>query len=134
MAYNRVRCPANAGGGLAAAALLLAASALLSPCCRAATQPAPGAPLADGAGAQSGALRMGLTPSTQIVYRPRPWQAAGPQLENTAPPRESLGLEFRATKPGRVANNLFRVELSGDSMLQFRPRGGGLTVNYGARF
>lgn len=132
-ASARRRCLA-AASGWPVAALLVAASAWLSPSCRAATLPAPGAPLADGAGAQGGMLRMGLTPGTQIVYRPKPWVAPGPQLESGAPPQETLGLEFRATKPGRVASNLFRVELSGDSMLQFRPRGGGLTINYGARF
>ncbi len=45
-----------------------------------------------------------------------------------------LGLSFRATSKSRDVKSLLTVQLSGQSVLQLRPRGGGLRVVYTATF
>lgn len=86
--------------------------------------------------ARQGALRVGLTQRTQIVYEPRPWQPATPlPVDYTVrKPQPSLGLEFKNANKDQSVKSLLRVQLSGDSMLQFRPRGGGMTVTYKSQF
>lgn len=86
--------------------------------------------------ARQGALRMGLNQRTQIVYEPRPWQPATPLPTDYAVrrPQPSLGLEFKTASRNEAARSLLRVQLSGDSVLQFKPRGGGMTVTYKSQF
>ena len=46
----------------------------------------------------------------------------------------SLNLDFRRASAHQQAKDLLRVQLSADSVLNFRPRGGGLVVTYRAQF
>lgn len=86
--------------------------------------------------ARQGELRVGLTPRTQLIYEPKPWQPATPLPTDytVRRPQQSLGLEFKAARKDQSVKSLLRVQLSGDSVLQFRPRGGGMTVTYKSQF
>lgn len=86
--------------------------------------------------ARQGELKLGLTQRTQLVYEPRPWQPATPLPTDytVRRPQPSLGLEFKSASKDQSVKSLLRVQLSGDSVLQFRPRGGGMTVTYKSQF
>lgn len=46
----------------------------------------------------------------------------------------ALNLDFRRKSAHQQAKDLLRVQLTADSVLNFRPRGGGLVVTYRAQF
>ena len=76
-------------------------------------------------------LRLSLTDNTRLVLERRPWQMQDAGAEAAAlRPQVSLGLEFTASDPVQGARSLLRVQLSGGSTLQFRPRSGGLALSY----
>lgn len=81
-------------------------------------------------------LRLDLGSQTRLVYEPKPWSPthALPQDAGRAPPQAMLGLEFAGRSATRDVKSLLRVQLSADSMLNFRPRGGGLHVTYRSTF
>ena len=82
-------------------------------------------------------LRAGVSRSTSVVYEvspaARPWD---PNLREPADAAQSrLALEFKPNAASsHLAGGLLRVQLSNQSTLQLRPRGGGLTVMYRERF
>jgi hypothetical protein len=81
-------------------------------------------------------LGLALGARTRLVYEPRPlrpWADANAAVVG-APAEPRLGLEFKSVSPATGASNLFRVQMSGGAALQFRPRGGGMTVAYKAQF
>jgi len=83
------------------------------------------------------ALRLPLSRRAQLVVQTRPWQPVDALTAQTLPAtaqQPSLGLEFKAKRPTDGALSLLRVQLSGESVLQFRPRGGGLAVSYRSQF
>jgi hypothetical protein len=76
-------------------------------------------------------LRLALDDRNHREPGRRPWQAVDPWADPNAPqPKVSLGLEFLVVDPAQGARGLLRVQLPGSSVLQFRPRGGGLVLNY----
>ena len=76
-------------------------------------------------------LRLSLTDNSRLVLERRPWQMPDAGADPAAKRLQvSLGLEFRASDPVQGARSLLRVQLSGGSTLQFRPRGGGLALSY----
>ena len=79
---------------------------------------------------------MALTLNTQVVQQPLSWQPRGGQLElNPAPKTQaSLNLEFRRKSSSQSAKDLLKVQLTADSALNFRPRGGGMIVTYRSQF
>jgi hypothetical protein len=80
--------------------------------------------------------RVALTLDTQVVHQPLSWQPRGgnPDLQGSATTQATLGLEFRRKSPAQSYKDLLRVQLTADSMLNFRPRGGGLVVTYRSTF
>lgn len=95
--------------------------------------------LALGAGqvaaADPGMLQLPLNDRLRMTYTPRPWQPAvqAPQEVAREPQRANFALEFASpAKDG--PRSLLRVQLSADSALNFRPRGGGLSVQYRSKF
>jgi hypothetical protein len=84
------------------------------------------------------ALQIGSVLNTRVLFEPRiAHNSALPLDEHSAavlPTRSRLTLEFAPSKPSRRPANLLRVQLSGDAVLNLRPRSGGLAVNYQARF
>jgi hypothetical protein len=82
-------------------------------------------------------LQLQVSQHAHVFYEPKPWQPTDPApwAAGQPPPRASLGLGFK-TAPSSAAGvkGLLRVQLSGDSALHFRPRGGGLTVTYKSQF
>jgi hypothetical protein len=81
-------------------------------------------------------LGLPLSRRTRIVYEPRPvrpWADTNAAASG-APAEARLGLEFRTVSATTGAKNLLRVQLSAVSALQFRPRGGGMTVAYKTQF
>lgn len=89
-----------------------------------------------GALADPGALRLALSDRMGMVYTPRPPAptAVAPHDLARAQPQASLGLEFASRARREGPRSLLRVQLSGDSTLAFRPRGGGLHVTYRSTF
>lgn len=84
--------------------------------------------------AASRALRLELGDRARLQVAPRPdRQAWVPQDVGRPQQTAALGLEF-ASAPSDGPQRLLRVQLSGDSMLNFRPRGGGLSVTYRSKF
>ncbi len=81
-------------------------------------------------------LKLELNERARLVYTPKPWAPATPRPEDAgrAPPQAQLGLEFAGHSASKDVKSLLRVQLSGDSVLNFRPRGGGLTVTYKSTF
>jgi hypothetical protein len=76
-------------------------------------------------------LRLALDDHRGLMLERRPWQAVDSWADPGAPPpKVSLGLEFLVVDPAQGARGLLRVQLPGSSVLQFRPRGGGLVLNY----
>jgi hypothetical protein len=118
---------------LCAAFALATAAVLATPPCTA--QPMPVAPLSDQALGPTRTVRLPLGARTNLVVEQRTWQPPA-QLTDPAnpPPRAALALEFRSPSRGDVARSLLQVKLSGDSALNFRPRGGGVTITYKAKF
>lgn len=92
------------------------------------------AEVADPAAAAGAALRLPLAEHAQMVYQPRPWQQPDTPTASLPASRASLGLEFKAVRPTDGAASVLRVQLAGDSVLQFRPRGGGLSITYRSQF
>ena len=80
--------------------------------------------------------RVALTLNTQMVHRPLSWQPRGgsPELHTTPTTQASLGLEFRRKSSSQAAKDLLKVQLTSDSALNFRPRGGGMVVTYRSQF
>ena len=81
-------------------------------------------------------VRAALSAHTRLIYESEsglPWRSTD---NSGAPPRTTrVALEFKSKSPvGDLRNGLMRVQLSGDSVLQFKPRGGGLQVMYRERF
>jgi hypothetical protein len=118
---------------LGAGSALAMAVALAAPPC--AAQSMPVVPLAGQSVAPTRTVRLPLGERTNLVVEQRTWQPPA-QLTDLVnpPPRAALALEFRSPSRGDVARSLLQVKLSGDSVLNFRPRGGGLTVTYKAKF
>lgn len=81
-------------------------------------------------------LKLALSPGARLVYTPKPWAPATalPEDAGRAPPQAQLGLEFAGRSASKDVKSLLRVQLSADSVLNFRPRGGGLTVTYRSTF
>lgn len=81
------------------------------------------------------ALSLALGARAQLVYEPRLWRAQdapGAGFRN----RDAgghLSLHFKSPR-GSGPRNLLRLQLSGGGVMQFRPRGGGLTVRYQSQF
>ena len=99
------------------------------------TGPALARPQADAV--EPPTLRVPVTSNAQLVFQPRPWQTTDALTAASlqVPIQQTrLGLEFKATRPTDGARSWLRVQLSGDSVLQFRPRGGGLVVTYRSQF
>jgi hypothetical protein len=71
-----------------------------------------------------------LSPRARRVSEPRPVRPwADANASTFGPPAQArLGLEFRTVSPTSGARSLLRVQRSGGAALQFRLRGGGLTV------
>lgn len=81
------------------------------------------------------ALRLGLDDRVNLVYERRLQSGVGQPVDLLAhPPRTSLGMEFRTPNGSQGPRSILRVQLSGDSVLNFRPRGGGMTVIYRSQF
>ena len=80
--------------------------------------------------------RIALTLNAQVVQQPLGWQPRGGQLELNGGPttQASLGLEFRRKSSTQSAKDLLKVQLTADSALNFRPRGGGMVVTYRSQF
>jgi hypothetical protein len=80
--------------------------------------------------------RVALTMNTQVVQQPLSWQPRGGNTDLQASPttQASLGLEFRRKSSTQAAKDLLKVQLTSDSALNFRPRGGGMVVTYRSRF
>ena len=80
-------------------------------------------------------LRLGVNERVNVVYEQPRWQGQTPVAELLAPQaRASLGLEFRSPAASQGPRSILRVQLSGDSVLNFRPRGGGMAVTYRSQF
>jgi len=85
--------------------------------------------------AQTTQWRLGLNDTTQLVLEHRPWRATDPAADPAAlPARIIVGLEFRAVDTAQGVRGWLLVQLPGSSVLQFRPRSGGLAVNYRLQF
>lgn len=82
---------------------------------------------------QAPMLAMPLGPRTRLIYEPRrlPPPNAFADAQPTPP---SLGLEFKGPDANQGPRGLLRVQLSGTSAVQFRPRRSGLAVSYRAEF
>ena len=80
--------------------------------------------------------RLALILNPQAENPPLGWQPRGgkPERYGTASRQASLGLEFRRTSSAQSAKDLLKVQLTSDSMLNFRPRSGGLVVTYRSTF
>ena len=80
-------------------------------------------------------LRLGVNERVNVVYEQPRWQGQTPVAELLPPQaRASLGLEFRSPAASQGPRSILRVQLSGDSVLNFRPRGGGMAVTYRSQF
>ena len=80
--------------------------------------------------------RVAVTLNTQVVHQPLSWQPRGgnPELQANPTTQASLGLEFRRKSSSQSAKDLLKVQLTADSALNFRPRGGGMVVTYRSQF
>lgn len=101
-----------------------------------ADRPGAGLGWGEGAGATGGLLRVPLNGRTAVVWEPARWRPSLPHPADAAAPApvERLGLDFRATGPADAPRALLRVQLSAQSVLNFRPRGGGMLVTYKSQF
>jgi hypothetical protein len=79
-------------------------------------------------------VRANLSARTRVVYETEatlPWRAG----DSAGPRTARVALEFKSKSPvANLREGLMRVQLSGDAVLQFRPRGGGMQVMYRERF
>ncbi|HLL18926.1 MAG TPA: hypothetical protein VK439_09090 [Rubrivivax sp.] len=80
--------------------------------------------------------RVALSLKSQVVHQPLTWQPRGgnPELHTNPSTQSSLGLEFRRKSSSQSAKDLLKVQLTADSALNFRPRGGGMVVTYRSQF
>ena len=80
--------------------------------------------------------RVAVTLNTNVVHQPLTWQPRGGNPDTHAQPsaQSSLGLEFRRKSGSQSAKDLLKVQLTADSALNFRPRGGGMVVTYRSHF
>lgn len=80
--------------------------------------------------------RVALTLNTQVVQQPLSLQPRGgnPELQAIPTTQASLGLEFRRKSSSQSAKDLLKVQLTADSALNFKPRGGGMVVTYRSQF
>lgn len=80
--------------------------------------------------------RVALTVNTEVVHQPLSWQprAGVADLQPGPTTQASLGLEFRRRSSTQSAKDLLKVQLTADSVLNFRPRGGGMVVTYRSQF
>jgi hypothetical protein len=80
--------------------------------------------------------RVAVTINTQVIHQPLSWQPRGgnPELQANPSTQSTLGLEFRRKSSTQSAKDLLKVQLTADSALNFRPRGGGMVVTYRSQF
>lgn len=80
--------------------------------------------------------RFTLSLQTQPVAPHWGFRARGGAHDMQSQPAQpaSLNLDFRRKSQHQHAKDLLRVQLTADSVLNFRPRGGGLAVTYRAQF
>ena len=80
-------------------------------------------------------LSLALGARAQLVYEPPLWRprAMPGSVVASGETEAHLALQFRSPRDGGP-RNLLRLQLSGGSVMQFKPRGGGLTVRYQAQF
>jgi hypothetical protein len=55
-------------------------------------------------------------------------------LQASPSTQSTLGLEFRRKSSTQSAKDLLKVQLTADSALNFKPRGGGMVVTYRSQF
>ena len=104
-------------------------------CCLCTAAPPGVAELADRSVKPVTLLRLGLSSSTRIVFEPKPgWLAVALADADERTPMASLGLEFKTSGRGQAPLGLLRVQLTGDSALQFRPRARSMAVSYSSQF
>ncbi|HZF78462.1 MAG TPA: hypothetical protein VEZ89_01610 [Rubrivivax sp.] len=74
--------------------------------------------------------------NTHVVHQPLSWQPRGgsPELQAHPTTQSTLGLEFRRKSNTQSAKDLLKVQLTADSALNFKPRGGGMVVTYRSQF
>jgi len=146
----------HAGAGFAAAAALWCGAAQAAPISWIGTAPSSAASATTGTWLSQGRppsqlqlsqpqlsqlqlsqLQLQVSSRAHVFYEPKPWQPddPAPSAAGLPAPRASLGLGFK-TAPGNAAGvkGLLRVQLTSDSALHFRPRGGGMTVTYKSQF
>ncbi len=140
-AAGRPQPTGRAAAWLAGAAMLLPIAGHAAPASWIGTAPSSASgPVATAfGGPQRGQAQLELPVSAHahVFYEPKPWQPdePAPSAAGLPPPRASLGLGFKTAPSGAAGmKGLLRVQLSSDSALHFRPRGGGLTVTYKAQF
>jgi hypothetical protein len=81
------------------------------------------------------ALSLSLGPRVNVVYEQRRLQDLGQPIDlPVRPARNRLGMEFRSPAASQGPRGILRLQLSGDSALNFRPRGGGMAVTYRSSF
>ena len=80
--------------------------------------------------------RVALTLNTHAVYQPLTRQPRGSNTDLQGAPstQASLGLEFRRKSSTQSAKDLLKVQLTADSVLNFKPRSGGMVVTYRSQF
>lgn len=80
--------------------------------------------------------RVALTINSEVLRQPLSWQPRGglADLQSGATRQTSLGLEFRRKSSTQSAKDLLKVQLTADSALNFKPRGGGMSVTYRSQF
>jgi hypothetical protein len=131
MSLDARRSPSTAALGHSAACLLAGALAL-------AAHDASAQVLADPQRSWQPPAQAGLALSleSQVVRRPIALQPRGGVHEWNPQPQQqaSLNLEFRRASAHQQAKDLLKVQLTADSVLNFRPRGGGLVVTYRSQF
>jgi len=83
-----------------------------------------------------GQQRVAFTVNTHVVHQPLSWQPRGgsPELQAHPTTQSTLGLEFRRKSNTQSAKDLLKVQLTADSALNFKPRGGGMVVTYRSQF
>lgn len=74
-------------------------------------------------------LGLSLTPATMLT-----WETDAKTLTDTAGSAQRLGLSFQSRNADGDVKGLFRVQLSSQSVLQWRPRKDGLRITYKATF
>ena len=103
-----------------------------------AVTPAQPTPLADPQGPWQPPRQQRFLLSLTTAPAPMHWAQlphGGANLMQPQPAQPaSLNLDFRRVSAHRQAKDLLRVQLTADSVLNFRPRGGGLVVTYRAQF